>query len=366
MQILAVFNAKGGVAKTTTTVNLAACYAALGARVLVVDLDYQGNATTSLGFDALPAQGTYELITGQSPLDEVRHTTVIPRLDVIGATGNLAAVDVELALRNSQHDVLRRLLAPCSNDYDIVLLDCPPAMGVLTLNALVSCSAVLMPSPPEPFAHDGLLRTWSLVTRIRGELNTGMNILGILPTLIHPEAQEAGGRTEEKAQDETANTEVLALMRAEFGTRVAGAGIPRDDRLFSRAATHGVPACIFEPQAPASQAYLSVACQLLDPTSKSSLRLHRFDDAAPTRQALWQRGMEGLAAARNAVSEAGLLDTAINLPPVDPSAELRPPGLPDSEDLPPSLLPIYVGTVGLAALTGVGGFLLGWWLGGPG
>lgn len=358
MQILAVFNAKGGVAKTTTTVNLAACFAALGARVLVVDLDYQGNATTSLGFSELPRLGSYDLVTGQEPLEALLHETFVPRLAVVGATGNLAAVDVELALRNAQHDVLRRLLKPCSDDYDLVLLDCPPAMGVLTLNALVSCSAVLIPSPPEPYAHDGLLRTWSLVTRIRGELNTDMALLGILPTLTRP-SPPAGA----EAEDETAASDVLALMRAEFGTRVAGDGIPRDDRLFSRAAAHGVPACVYDPDAAASRAYLEVACQLLDPASQDSLRLHRFDDAGPLGSALLRRGLDGLRATRQAATDVGLLDAAINLPPVDPTAEIPPPGQ-DEPDPPPSRLPLYVGAAAVATLTAIGGFAIGWWAGG--
>lgn len=312
MTVLAIFNAKGGVAKTTSTVNLAACFAAMGQRVLVVDLDYQGNATRSFGFTELPRVGSYDLLSARMPAVEVRQDTFIPGLSLIGATDSLAAVDIDLALKDARHDLLRHLLAPLG-EGDIVLLDCPPAMGVLTLNALVSCNAVLIPSPPEHFAHDGLLRTWALVTRIRDELNPGLSLLGILPTLLDPERPGP-----ERAQ---ADGGVLGLMRAEFGSRVARDGIPREDGLFGSAAAHGLPACVYEPEAHASQAYLALAAQILGREGPEAVSLHRLDDPAPDARALVKRGEQGLRHARQAAAELGLLAAPVNLPPTAPAPD---------------------------------------------
>lgn len=343
MEILAVFNAKGGVAKTTSTVNLGTCFAAMGARVLIVDLDYQGNATTSLGTSELPSVGSYDLITGSVGVAEVCRPTFIPDLSMIGATRSLAAVDVELALKESQHDVLRRLLAPSAGDFDVVLLDCPPAMGVMTLNALASCSAVLIPSPPEPYAHDGLLRTWSLITRIRGELNTGMTVLGILPTLVTAERTEA-------------QEDVLTLMRAEFGSRIPRQGIPRDDALFSRAAAHSVPACVMAPEAEASCAYVRIACQLLD-ASPGKIRLRRLDDEVPASDAQFSRCLDQLRMVQASVQDT-LLAKAINATVVDPGAEVLP--LPPDLGLPPTRVPFVLAVAGMTLLGGVIGYVAGW------
>lgn len=349
MKILAIFNAKGGVAKTTTTVNLAAGMAALGARVLVVDLDYQGNATSSLGFPDLPQLGSYDLITGKEELPAVLQETFLSRLSLVGATANLAAVDVELALRDARHDVLRRLLAPCADDYDVVLLDCPPAMGVLTVNALVSCSAVLIPCPPEPYAHDGLMRTWSLVTRIRGDMNTDMAILGVLPTMVRP-------------QHLTENDGVLATMRAVFGTRVAPDGIPREDALFSRAADHCVPVCILEPDAPASLAYLRTAARLCEIRAEGGggAVLHCLDDPAPDAAAAFQRALERLHRVREQATTAELLAAPQNKTPIDPAADLAPSLDAEDDDPPRSRLPVVLGGVSLSVLSGIIGFAAGW------
>jgi hypothetical protein len=167
--------------------------------------------------------------------------------------------------------------------------------------------------------------------------------------------------------DGTAATDVLALMRAEFGTRVAGDGIPRDDMLFSRAAADGVPACVYAPEAAASRAYLEVACQLLDPHSQDRLRLHRLDAAGPLGPALPRRGLSGLHASRRAALEAGLLGTASALPAVDPAAEAysaweEVPETPPPAPHPPARFRMAALAVAAALLS----FALGWWAGGGG
>lgn len=348
MNILVIFNAKGGVAKTTTAVNVAAGMAALGTRVLLLDLDSQGNATSSMGLPEPPRNGAYELLSGTKSMSAVICQTCVPGLTLIPATGNLATVEIELALKDSRHTVLRRLLETASADVDVAVLDCPPAVSELTLSAMVAATAVLVPSAPEPYAQDGLMRTWALLTRVRGELNTDMKLIGILPTLVRPDHLE----------EDTGN--VMAAMKAVFGSRVPAEGIPRDDRLFSDSAAYGVPALIMDPGAPASLAYLRLARQIHTRTGEGTdgpVTLRRLDDAADLR--------EGFAEALTRLNEARaaaarLLAFPRNAIPTDPSAEVTPPAPDAEEEKALGRVALVFAGLALVLLGSFVGFATGW------
>ncbi len=259
MEILAIFNAKGGVAKTTTAVNLATCFAALGQRVLIFDLDSQGNATSCLGIATAPEIGTYDVITGRVAIGDAIHDTFIENIKLIAATKTLAAIDFDFLLGDRKKDIIRRVVQPIKKDIDIIVLDCPPAFGLMTVNALVSADAVLIPSQPTPFAHDGLLRTWTILCRLRSELNRKLSIIGILPTFIPANTDKTSGDDAEK----TNCASILATMNAEFGDIVHTEGVPLDLSLFTEATSKGVPACVLLPESPPSICYLNLAARIL-------------------------------------------------------------------------------------------------------
>lgn len=351
MEILAVFNAKGGVGKTTSTVNLAACFAALGLRVVVFDLDAQGNATSSMGIEKAPDLGTYDVITGRAGIRDALMPTFMDNLSLVGATKNLATIDVDLALGDKNSGILSKVVSTIRNDTDLLIMDCAPTFGAMTINALVSADAVFIPSQPSPYAHDGLVRTWTILSRIRQELHPGLRIVGILPTFLGSDAADNG---------------IMAAMRAEFGNLVDADGIPYDDALFGAAAAAGVPACVFSPDAPSSRAYLDLAVRLLAADGSKS-RLRRLDD--PPAQAADRAGtMEALEAWHRRADDAGILAANANVPPVDGDAMAMAAQeyTPAAEDDGVEVVSAYGRLAGLAAgalfLAG-GAYLLGWAVG---
>jgi chromosome partitioning protein len=268
--IIAVFNAKGGVGKTTTAVNLAVCLAAMGRRVLLVDMDAQGNATTSFGSPQLPEVGTYELITGRCSLAEAMRPTFVDGLWLVGATDGLNAIDLELAENPPAHGVLRDIVAGEGHGIDLVIIDCPPGVGAATVNALVSAHGVLAPANPTPFAHDGLARTWAMVGRIRTALNPELRVVGVVMSLVEDGAHAW--------QDDVAR-----VIHAEFGTLVFPRAIGHAPDLFVAAASHGVPAVLLAPAAPEAETFVDLAGWLLE----REPRLHGADGAPlPPRAAV--------------------------------------------------------------------------------
>jgi chromosome partitioning protein len=243
--MVAVFNQKGGVAKTTTSINIAVCLAAYGYRVLLVDLDTQGNATTAFGLDPLPAIGAFEIIVSQASLAEAVHATVYPGLSLLPATMGLRSGEPLLVHAARRRFLLMSRLAGAA--FDIVIVDCPPALGAATGTALASATAVLMPARPDPYAHDGLINTWGEIKRIGGSGNIHLASAGILLTMT---------------ASEPAGTEVARVIRAEFGAQVYAVEIATDPRV-AEAAQMSMPVTVLDPDGLAGRAYVDATAELL-------------------------------------------------------------------------------------------------------
>ena len=263
--VLAVFNQKGGIGKTTTSVNLAACLAALGRTVCVIDLDSQGNATTSLGVSPPPAIGAYDVMVGRVSMASAVRPTRIPGVTICAASDDLAAVDIELAADpNRPQMTLRRRIEADPPRADFILIDCPPALGMLPVNALAAADGVVLPVSPQPLAHDGLHKAWHHVGVIRNHLNPRLVVEGILIT-FGDESPEA------LVQAET--------IRREFGFRVFSTIIPQDPSVVA-ASGKDIPVAVYEPDGVVANCYLNLAGELLERTR--ALRLERLPAGLPS------------------------------------------------------------------------------------
>jgi chromosome partitioning protein len=246
--IIAVANQKGGVGKTTTTVNLATALAAAGQRVLVVDSDPQGNASTGLGLDRRQRQRSiYDVLVNQLPAAEALHPTMVPGLMLLPATSALSGAEVELvdADRRSHRlaDALKTL-----PDFDLVLIDCPPSLGLLTVNALVAADAVLVPLQAEFFALEGLSQLLSTIERVKAGLNPRLALLGIVLTMVDRRNRLSDNVCED--------------VRAVMGPKVFSTVVPRNVRL-SEAPSHGLPALLYDSRCAGSDAYVALAREVL-------------------------------------------------------------------------------------------------------
>lgn len=241
--ILVVFNMKGGIGKTTTSVNLAVALAALGRSVVLIDLDCQGNATASLGFIGTVATGASELMAGTATLAKARKATRWPNLWVCGASSELAATDFDLAVTDEPHRQLAKALETVPPGIDFVVIDCPPALGLMPVNALVAGDAVLLPVTPEPMARDGLHNAWHHITQLRAKLKPSLGIAGILLTMT---------------EAEDVHRTMADTIRSEFGGRMLEVEVPRDPKVV-QAAVRDLPLVIYEPRSPAAQAYIRLA-----------------------------------------------------------------------------------------------------------
>jgi len=247
---IGVANQKGGVGKTTSAINLATALAATGWKVLLIDLDPQGNASTGLGVhQAERVRSSYELLTGDCSLDDAVIATRVPRLDLIASTVDLSGAEIELVDYEDRTDRLKRALddAPPGR-WDICLIDCPPSLGLLTINAMVAAQSLLVPLQCEFFALEGLSQLLNTVERIRARFNPGLSILGVALTMY----DRRNKLTEQVAED----------VRACLGKVVFETVIPRNVRL-SEAPSHGLPALIYDHRCSGSEAYMALARELM-------------------------------------------------------------------------------------------------------
>lgn len=248
-RVLAISNQKGGVGKTTTAVNLATALAAVDKKVLIVDLDPQGNASTSLGIPAnMRETNTYHVLMGDAELDEAAVITSVPNLSVVPSGVDLAGAELELVDVENREKRLRTALSGSAITYDYVLIDCPPSLGLLTLNAWVAAHAVLVPLQVEFLALEGVSQLVKTIERVRKSFNPDLEIQGIVLTMV-----DKRNNLSEMVESD---------VRSFFGEKVYTTVIPRNVRV-SEAPSHGKPVLLYDFQSKGSQAYLKLAGEVL-------------------------------------------------------------------------------------------------------
>jgi chromosome partitioning protein len=251
MICITIANQKGGVGKTTTAINVGTALAATGMRVLLIDLDPQGNASTGLGIGRADRErSSYDLLVSDVTLEDVVIGTRVPGLDIVPATQDLSGAEIELIEFEARtHRLDAALARHVANRWDVVLIDCPPSLGLLTINAMVAAHALLVPLQCEFFALEGLSQLLNTVERIRSRFNPGLSILGVALTMY-----DRRNRLTDQVSDD---------VRAVLGKVVFDTVIPRNVRL-SEAPSHGVPALIYDYKCAGSEAYIALAREVID------------------------------------------------------------------------------------------------------
>ncbi|MFT3939819.1 ParA family protein [Rhodopseudomonas sp.] len=254
-RIIALANQKGGVGKTTTAINLGTALAAIGERVLIVDLDPQGNASTGLGIDRRDRNtSTYDVLAGEAPLRDAVVATAVPRLHIAASTMDLSGLELELGHRGDRAFRLRDAIGVLNKDidppldYTYVLIDCPPSLNLLTVNAMAAADAILVPLQCEFFALEGLSQLLQTVEQVRANLNPNLTIHGIVLTMFDSR--------------NNLSSQVVADVRQFMGKKVYDTMIPRNVRI-SEAPSYGKPVLVYDLKCVGSEAYLKLATEVI-------------------------------------------------------------------------------------------------------
>ena len=254
-KVISIANQKGGVGKTTTAVNLSTALAACDKRVLLIDLDPQGNASTGFGIDNIQRNiQVYHLLTQRARINEAIQETIVPKLFIVPADTDLAAAEVEIRDRENKEYILDQLLIPISSSYDFVIIDCPPSLGLLTVNAFSASDSVLVPLQCEFYALEGLAQLLRSVELVKKNLNSNLSVQGIVFTMF----------------DSRNNLSEMVVndVKQHFGKQVYQTVIPRNVRV-SEAPSFGQPVLMYDINCPGSRAYASLAAELLQQESVS-------------------------------------------------------------------------------------------------
>lgn len=249
-KIIAFANQKGGVGKTTTCVNLSAYLAVMGKKVLIVDMDPQGNATSGVGIDKTgDVKSIYNIITGENTPEEVVKHTNIKGLDIIPSELNLAGAEIELVQMDSRENIIKNILNKLRNSYDYITIDCPPSLGLLTVNSLTASNSIVIPIQCEFYALEGLSQLMNTIKLVKKHLNSAIDIEGVVLTM----------------RDSRSNlvNQVSSEIRKFFGKKVYKVSIPRNIRL-AEAPSHGKPISSYDPKSKGALAYLALAEEFLE------------------------------------------------------------------------------------------------------